>query len=64
MSEPSDNRAEPRWYTVKEVATRLRVSERTVYRWTDSGTLRHHRFGRAIRVSEEDLLTFERRCRR
>jgi excisionase family DNA binding protein len=54
------NRAKPRWYKVKEVATRLNVDERTVRRWIGSGMLHHHRFGRAIRISEEDLLTFER----
>jgi excisionase family DNA binding protein len=56
--------AKPRWYKVKEVANRLNVDERTVRRWIDSGMLPHHRFGRAIRISEEDLLTFERRGRR
>jgi excisionase family DNA binding protein len=64
ISNSDSNRTKPRWYKVKDVANRLNVDERTVRRWIDSGKLRHHRLGRAIRVSEEDLLAFERRCRR
>lgn len=46
--------------TVAEVADRLRVSERSVRRWVKEGSLRVHRLGRAIRISEHDLRSFLR----
>ena len=52
------------WYTASEVANRLKVSVRTVRRWIAQGDLRAHRFGRAVRVSSEDLEAFERQSRR
>lgn len=53
-------REHERWYLVKEVAARLKVSERSVRRWIAEGRLHSHRFGRAVRISEEDLRKFER----
>jgi excisionase family DNA binding protein len=64
ISQSDSNRAKPRWYKVKEVAARLHVDERSVRRWIKSGTLRCHRFGRAVRISEDDLITFESLARR
>jgi excisionase family DNA binding protein len=52
-----------RWHTVKGVADRLDVSERSVRRWITLGLIRPHRFGRAVRISEEDLVAFERQAR-
>lgn len=46
--------------TVAEVAQELRVCERTVRRRINDGELRHHKFGRAIRVSRQDLDDFKR----
>ena len=51
------------WHTVTEIAEDLKVSERTVRRWIAQGDLRAHRFGRAVRVSSEDLEAFERQSR-
>ena len=46
-------------YTIKEVAKLLKVHERTVYRWIDSGDLRVARLGRkTYRVFERDLRNF------
>ncbi|RLC39045.1 DNA-binding protein [Candidatus Falkowbacteria bacterium] len=46
-------------YTIKEVAKLLKVHERTVYRWIDSGDLRVARLGRkTYRVFESDLKSF------
>jgi excisionase family DNA binding protein len=64
MTSKSDGRANPRLYKVKEVAERLRVCERTVYRLIASNQLGHRRVNRMIRISEEDLLAFERKRRR
>ena len=46
-----------RLFTLKEVATRLRVSERSVFRYIHSGKLRASKIG-YWRISEKDLNTF------
>ena len=54
------------YLTVREVATRLRVSASSVYLLVENGRLSHHRIGArrgAIRVSEEDLAAYLARCR-
>lgn len=53
---------EDKMYTVQEVAQQLRVSERTVRNWVESGELRVFRIGkRGYRISETDLLAFVER---
>ena len=47
-----------RMMTVRDIADRLCVSERTVRRWIASGKLRTHRLGRTVRVSDEDFRVF------
>ena len=45
--------------TIQEVAKVLKVSNRTVYRWVDSGDLKVARIGRkTYRVFESDLRKF------
>lgn len=39
--------------TIPEVAERMRVSTRTVFRWIASGTLRSVQIGRVVRVPAE-----------
>ena len=48
------------YYTVKEVAARWLSSERSVRRKIKAGNLVSHRFGRLIRISDEDLTVYER----
>ena len=60
---PTD-RSGTRWYTVLEVAARYQVKERTVRRWIADGRLHSHKFGRAVRISEDDLIVFEKGSRR
>ena len=49
-------------FTVHEVAKMLKVNQRTVYRWIESGDLRIARFGRkTYRVFECDLKKFVRK---
>jgi excisionase family DNA binding protein len=53
MPSPSQNNT--RFLTVNEVANALSVCPKTVRRLITARMLRHHRVGRAVRVSEEDL---------
>ena len=43
------------YLTVREVATRMRLSTATIYRLCESGGLGHVRVSNAIRVAEADL---------
>ena len=43
---------------VREVAARLNLSESKVYALIESGELPHHRFGGAIRVSDQQVADF------
>lgn len=44
--------------TPKEVAKRLRVSERTIYEWLKMKRLRGRKMGRLWRIPEEELDRF------
>jgi excisionase family DNA binding protein len=46
------------FYTVRQVATDLRVSTRTVRRWIENGSLTAHKFGRSVRIAARDLRAF------
>lgn len=47
-----------RLYTPREAAAILKVHERTVLRWVESGRLPARRVGRLIRIEERALNTF------
>jgi len=53
----------PAFHSVTETAKLLKVSPRTVRRWIQKGDLMVHRFGRQIRITDSDLVTFIRQCR-
>lgn len=44
--------------TPAQVAERLQVTERTVYRWLDAGELKGVKLGRLWRIKEEALDSF------
>ena len=45
--------------TIKEVAKKLRISERTVYRYIEAGKLKVIKLTRKVtRIAEKDLLQF------
>lgn len=44
--------------TPAQVAERLQVTERTVYRWIDAKELKATKLGRVWRIKEEDLEAF------
>ena len=50
--------------TTKEAAQALRLSERSIFRLIDDGELRRHQFGRAVRISPDDLDAYIARCRK
>jgi excisionase family DNA binding protein len=47
-----------RFLALKDVASSLSVSIKSLRRWIDAGELRVHRLGHHLRVSEEDLNHF------
>lgn len=52
--------AEPEFYTVKEVAERLRVSLKTIYRMVERDEIRAIRLGDVYRIPRESLDTLLR----
>lgn len=52
-----------RWMSTKEAASYLGVTLRSLYRFIDEGTLAAYRFGRVIRLKQEDVEGFIERCR-
>ncbi len=46
------------WLGTKEAASRLGVTLRTLYRFIDEGQLVGYKFGRVIRVKENDINAF------
>jgi len=44
--------------TVNEAAKRLQLSTKTVRRLINRKELPHHRIGRAVRISHDDLMRF------
>jgi excisionase family DNA binding protein len=53
-------RVEERYYTIKDVAARLHVSEKTVRNWIRQRKLRAVRAGHVWRISESALRSFLR----
>jgi excisionase family DNA binding protein len=51
-------RVDERYLTLPELAERLQVSRRTVYRWIKDGSLSAYQFGREYRITESDLKDF------
>ena len=47
-----------RFLSVSHVADQLDVSTKTVRRWITSGQLHVHRFGRRLRIADDDLAAF------
>ena len=58
MKNKTENSVPDRMLTTSEVADRLSVSERTVFRWLEQGHLKAFRAGRVLRISEVSLEVF------
>ncbi len=54
---------EIRWLSTAESARRLGITPRTLYRFIDEGQLPAYRFGRVIRLKEDEVDTFIEACR-
>jgi putative resolvase len=49
---------EEKYFTVDEVAERLKVSHMTVYRWIKAGQLGAYKIGGEFRITEQDVERF------
>ncbi len=49
---------EETYYTLPEIAEKLKVSRRTVYRWVQAGELPAYKLGGEFRITERDLEKF------
>lgn len=47
--------ANPNWLSTAEAARYLGITPRTLYRFIDQGHLAAYRFGRVIRLKQEDV---------
>jgi excisionase family DNA binding protein len=52
-----------KWMSTKEAAEHLGVTLRSLYRFIDEGTLAAYRFGRVIRLKQDDVDRFIEQCR-
>jgi len=51
------------WLGTKDAAARLGVTLRSLYRFIDEGALAAYKFGRVIRLKEEDVNRYMESCR-
>lgn len=63
MPKTTDDNEPPQFLTVGDVAKRLQVTKRTVWKWISNDELRVHRFGGAVRIAPEDLDDFIKKRR-
>lgn len=57
MRFPNDLDPEGPDLTIKELAERLEVSERTIYRWRDEGKFQSYRAGK-LRIAQQDVIEY------
>ena len=53
----------PRWLSTAEAARKLGITPRTLYRFIDEGQLPAYRFGRVIRLKDQEVDAFIDSCR-
>lgn len=57
----SEANKKEKFYSIKEVCDRLKVSQRTVYRYIKDGSLKAVKTGKSWRISAQDLDDFLKR---
>lgn len=62
MTMTTDNESNDSMLTIQQVAKRLNVSARLVYKLAASGALKAYRIGGAIRVTTAQLAEYLRQC--
>lgn len=55
---PTDEDTAPRWMSSAEAASYLGITIRTLYRFIDQGELPAYRFGRVIRLKQQEVERF------
>jgi len=55
--------ADVRWLSTKDASARLGVTLRSLYRFIDAGDLTAYKFGRVIRLKEDDVNRYIEACR-
>lgn len=55
---PVEESADEPHFTVREVAEKLKLSRKYIYRAIDTGELECHRYGRAIRLTRSQVRAF------
>ena len=48
----------PKLFTIEQIATFTQFSTRQIRRWIKSGELKASKFGRCLRIAENDLALF------
>jgi len=48
----------PQYYSIKEIARKMHVSEQTIRNWIKSGKIKCKKFGGSNRISSEDIMGF------
>ncbi len=51
------------WLSTADAASRLGITPRTLYRFIDEGQLPAYRFGRVIRLKQDEVDAFIETCR-
>lgn len=54
-AKPQEDSSAKRWYTIRDAASYLGVSEQTIYRWMREGAISFHKIGDSTRFLKEDL---------
>ena len=62
-NEPPKEAIPTTWWKPRQIAETFQVTPRTVARWLSTGILPFYRFGRAVRVADDDLRAFIERNR-
>ena len=49
-----------KYYSIKEVADKLSLAEVTIRKWITSGKIKSTKFGKAVRISEEEIIKLQK----